>query len=109
MYEYDKYGSTGFFVIFSYNENISKDNYFDALHRQEAIDYGRKMALDSGDTKSADGMEKSYIIDLLIPEMVGKSLVENYEYRNELESVIIDSQDIANTIFSIVNNLEETM
>lgn len=85
------------------------NNYFDALHRQEAIDYGRKMALDSGDTKSADGMEKSYIIDLLIPEMVGKSLVENYEYRNELESVIIDSQDIANTIFSIVNNLEETM
>ncbi len=102
-----KQGGTGFFVVFSYNENISKDNFFDALHRQEAIDYGRKIALDSGDTKSADGMGKSYLIDVLIPEMVSRKLVANHEDRNELEGVIVDSQDIANTAFSIVNNILE--
>jgi len=101
------HGSTSLFVVFSYNEDVAKDNYFDALHRQEAIDYGRKIALDSEDTKSADGMGKSYIIDVLIPEMVGKEPAAEREDRNKLEGAIVDSQDIANTALSIVNNISE--
>lgn len=50
------HGGTGFFIEYNYNPNISKNNYFNALEREEAIAYGKKVAANRGDTDSIEGM-----------------------------------------------------
>lgn len=64
------HGGTGFFIEYEYNPNISSKNYFSALQRNEAIAYGKSVALNRGDTESVDGIGKYDNIEVVMPEMV---------------------------------------
>lgn len=64
------HGGTSLFVTKDYNPNICKDNYFNALHREEALEYARKKALGRGDTNSVETLGMFDDIKVLMPEMV---------------------------------------
>lgn len=86
------HGGTGFFIEYHYNSNISKNNYFNALEREQAIAYGKKVAANRGDTNSIEGMGEYDIIEVLIPEMVKrnpqKEHGEGNSFLNSLENMI---------------------
>ena len=63
------HGSTGLFVDMGYNPNISKDSYFSALQRDEAIAYANEVATRRGDTDSL-GRFDTKNIKVYMPEMV---------------------------------------
>ncbi len=63
------HGGTSLSVSNYYNENIRKDNYFNALQREEALAYARDVATKRGDTESLGTFEVKNI-QVLIPEMV---------------------------------------
>ena len=67
------HGGTGFFIHDDYNHNISRNNYFNALEREQAIAYGKKVAANRGDTDSIEGMGEHDIIEVLMPEMVKRN------------------------------------
>lgn len=64
------HGGTSAFIENYYNSNIPASNYFNALQRKEAIEYGKQVALRRGDTESVDGMFDNIDIQVLMPEMV---------------------------------------
>lgn len=64
------HGGTFGFITYYYNGNIPARNYFNALHKDEAIAYGKEVALRRGDTKSVDGMFDGLDIEVRMPEMV---------------------------------------
>lgn len=92
------HGGTGFFVEDFYNENIPKDNYFNALQRNEAIAYGKAVAEARGDTESIASMGEYCNIEVLMPELVkvdpNKQHGEGCEYLNECEELIRASGSI---------------
>lgn len=63
------HGGTGMFIENNYNPNISKDSYFNALERDEAIAYANKVAERRGDTESIGTFGKKNI-KVYMPEMV---------------------------------------
>ena len=67
------HGGTGFFIEYHYNPNIPNINYFNALQRKEAIEYGKKVAAGRGDTDSIPGLGDHEIIEVLMPEMVKRN------------------------------------
>lgn len=67
------YGGTAFSITYHYNPNISCDNYFSALERKNAINYGKNIAIKMGDTNSVDEIGKYDIIEVLMPEMVKRN------------------------------------
>lgn len=89
------HGGTGFFIEYFYNENISRNNYFNALEREQAIAYGKKVAANRGDTDSIDGMGEHDIIEVLMPEMVkrnpGKEHGDGDPFINSMEDIISGS------------------
>lgn len=89
------HGGTGFFIEYGYNPNISKKNYFNALQRDEAIAYGKSVALGRGDTESVDRLGKYDNIEVIMPEMVkvnpNKQHGNGCEFMNMMESVISNS------------------
>ncbi len=93
------HGGTGFFIEYEYNHNIPNDNYFSALQREEAIAYGKAVALARGDTESIDGMGDDSVIDVLMPEMVKvnpkRQCGTGGEFMNVMESVIRNSSSQA--------------
>ncbi len=93
------HGGTGFFIEYEYNHNISYKNYFSALQRDEAIAYGKSVALARGDTESIDGMGDDDVIDVLMPEMVkvkpNKQHGNGDEFMNTMENVIKNSDSQA--------------
>lgn len=86
------HGGTGFFIEYHYNSNISNKNYFNALEREKAIAYGKKVAANRGDTISIEGMGEHDIIEVLIPEMVHRNPQKDHgegdAFLNSLESMI---------------------
>lgn len=56
------HGGTSLMIDYWYNSNISHHNYFNALHRKEAIEAAKKTAINRGDTESVDRIGKSYNI-----------------------------------------------
>lgn len=92
------HGGTGFFIEYFYNDNISAQNYFNALQREEAIAYGKKVALGRGDDKSVDGMGDHDIIEVKMPEMVKRCPQKDHgdgdPFLNGLESIISQSNSI---------------
>lgn len=64
------HGSTNMFIEYGYNPNISKDCYFNALQREEAIAFGKHVAEERGDTESIDRIGKNIDIKVFMPEMV---------------------------------------
>lgn len=89
------HGGTGFFIEYGYNTNISSKNYFSALQRDEAIAYGKSVALGRGDTESVDRLGKYDNIEVIMPEMVkvnpNKQHGNGCEFMNMMESVISNS------------------
>jgi hypothetical protein len=64
------HGSTSIMIDNRYNSNISKDSYFNALQREEAIKFTKERAIRRGDTNSINRIGESYNIEVLIPEAV---------------------------------------
>lgn len=93
------HGGTGFFIEQYYNLNISSKNYFNALQREEAIAYGKKVALGRGDDKSVDGMGEHDIIEVKMPEMVKRRPNSDHgdgdPFLNQLENIITNSDSVA--------------
>lgn len=91
------HGGTSLFIEYEYNSNISKKNYFSALQRDEAIAYGKSVALGRGDTESVDGIGIDDMIEVVIPKMVkvrpNKQHGNGCEFMNMMESVISNSSN----------------
>lgn len=89
------HGGTGFFIEYHYNSNISSKNYFNALQRDEAIAYGKSIAIGRGDTESVEDMGSHDIIEVVIPKMVkvnpNRQHGNGCEFMNMMESVISNS------------------
>lgn len=64
----NNHGGTGFFIEYGYS-NIMKNN-FNALQRDDAIDYGKAIAVGRGDTNSVNLIGKYSNIEVIMPEMV---------------------------------------
>lgn len=65
------HGGTSLSIDTHYNENISWERYFNALHRDDAINEAVRIAKARGDTDSVDFLKNpTYRIDVLIPEAV---------------------------------------
>lgn len=62
------HGGTAMFIENFYNPNISKNNYFNALQREEAIAYATTVATRRGDTESL-GKFDDINIQVFMPEM----------------------------------------
>lgn len=92
------HGGTGFFIEYGYNSNISNKNYFNALQRNEAIAYGKSVAIGRGDTESVDGIGKYDNIEVIMPEMVKlnpkKDHGEGNAFFNNIEDIIQNSSDV---------------
>lgn len=86
------HGGTGFFIEYHYNPNISKNNYFNALEREKAIAYGKKVAANRGDTDSIEGIGKYDMIEVLMPDMVTKNPQKEHgdgdSFMNSVEEMI---------------------
>lgn len=63
------HGGTGMFIETFYNPNVSKDRYFTALQRDEAIACANEIATMRGDTKDV-GTFGDINIEVYMPEMV---------------------------------------
>lgn len=84
----NNHGGTGFFIETSYNPNLPKKNYFNALQYNDAVEYGQKVAYERGDTDSISIIgkmgEEKIIIDVKLPEMVKIPFTRNYIERYRL-------------------------
>lgn len=86
------HGGTALMLDYGYNPNISRNCYFNALQRDEAIKSAKETAIRRGDTESIDDIGKHYNIHVLDKSMVrlcpdkehgnGNSLI------NELEAIV---------------------
>ena len=89
------HGGTCMFIENFYNPNISSDNYFNALQREEAIVYGKTVAARRGDTKYIDRIGKHENIEVIMPELVKANPKKEHgkgnEFHNMMESVIENS------------------
>lgn len=63
------HGVTAMFIENFYNPNISKNNYFNALQREEAIAYATAVATRRGDTESL-GKFDAINIQVFMPELI---------------------------------------
>lgn len=63
------HGGTSMFIEYHYNENIRKENYFNALQREEAIAYANEVAARRGDTDDI-GKFGDINIQVLMPELI---------------------------------------
>lgn len=92
------HGGTGFFIEYGYNPNIPNTNYFNALQRDEAIAYGKSVALGRGDTESVDRLGKYDNIEVVMPEMVkvnpNKQHGNGCEFMNMMENIISNSSSL---------------
>ena len=91
------HGGTSMFIESFYNPNISSDNYFNALQRDEAIAYGKSIAARRGDTESIDSIGKYIDIEVIMPEMVKANPKKEHgkgnPFLNDMEEVISGSPD----------------
>lgn len=89
------HGSTNLFIDYHYNPNISSKNYFNALQRDEAIAYGKYIAMNRSDTESIDRIGEYDNIEVLMPKTVkvnpNKQLGNGCEFMNMMENIISNS------------------
>ena len=85
------HGGTGLSIEQHYNPNIGKRNYFNALHRQDAIDYANEVAKRRGDTKDIGRFGNHEDIIALMPEAVTRQPEKDHgdgdPFLNSLEAI----------------------
>lgn len=85
------HGGTGLFVENSYNSNIHKKRYFNALQRETVIKEANRIASNRGDTNDVGKFEESCNIKVLIPEAVKCNPQlehgEGDDFINQLEAI----------------------
>ena len=64
------HGGTSMFVEQWYNPNISKDRYFNALEREQAVELAKNIATSRGDTDDLPRIGTTCNIEVLIPDAV---------------------------------------
>lgn len=99
-------GGTGFFVENFYNCNIGNNNYFNAMEREEAIEYGKRIALGRGDTESVDYIGERCNIEVLIPEAVQCNPQQEHgdgcSFINDAESIIRSAECTVEAGFDVM-------
>ena len=97
------HGGTGFLIDNCYNPNISSKNYFNALEREQAITYGKQVALNRGDTDSVKKIGEFSNIEVLMPEMVRRNPEREHgdgdPFINSLESMIEKTESSTEAAF----------
>lgn len=90
----NNHGGTGFFILYihKYDDDIGYENYFNALQREQSIAYGKKVAIERGDTEFVANIGKYDNIEVLMPEMVRKDPQEKYEEKriNKIKKEIMN-------------------
>ena len=66
----NNHGGTGFFIEYERTPYTRENGRFNALQREDAINYGKRIAFERGDTDFVDGIGSHDIIEVLMPEMV---------------------------------------
>ena len=64
------HGGTSMFVEYCYNSNISKNRYFNALDREQAVELAKNIATSRGDTDDLPRIGTTCNIEVLIPDAV---------------------------------------
>lgn len=86
------HGGTSLFIAEYYNSNIGKDRYFNAMQREEAIAYGKYVAMRRGDTRDVDRIGQREWIDVMMPEMVKVNPNRQHgngdAFQNDMENLI---------------------
>lgn len=86
------HGGTSMFIEDYYNPNISKDAYFCALEKEEAVAYANRIAEARGDTNDVGKFGKDIDIKVLMPECVHcnpkKEHGDGDPFMNSMESLI---------------------
>lgn len=105
------HGGTGFFIEYHYNPNIPNINYFNALQRKEAIEYGKKVAAGRGDTDSIPGLGDHEIIEVLMPEMVKRNPQKDHgggnPFLNDVERLITATDSAAEAELALIAMMVE--
>ena len=86
------HGGTGMFIDEYYNPNISKEAYFSALEKEEAVAYANRVAEARGDTNDVGKFGKNIDIKVLMPECVHcdpkKEHGDGDPFMNSMEQII---------------------
>jgi len=89
------HGGTSMFIEHFYNENISKNNYFNALQREEAISYANAVAKRRGDSNDVGRFGEVRNIQVLMPEIIRcnpqKEHGEGNPFLNSIEDMVQSS------------------
>jgi len=89
------HGGTCMFIEHFYNENISKNNYFNALQREEAISYANAVAKRRGDSNDVGRFGEVRNIQVLMPEIIRcnpqKEHGEGNPFLNSIEDMVQSS------------------
>lgn len=75
------HGGTALFIDYLNKENTKRFYYFNALHKKEAVEYVKNIALQRGDTESVESIGEDREIEVLIPEMVKLKLTNIKDWK----------------------------
>ena len=96
------HGGTGFFIDWYYNPNISKDNYFNALEYEKAVNYAINVAARRGDTNDVARFSEyiknnTYKIEVYDETLVTRNPQAEHgagdSFLNSIESIVEASND----------------
>ena len=74
------HGGTGLLKTTYYNENISKDSYFNAFQYEDAKKFALSLAINRGDTDYIESIKNRSPIEILIPEAVKLNIKKSKEF-----------------------------
>ena len=101
------HGGTALLLEEYYNGNVGPDRYFNALQKEQAIEYANTIAERRGDTNNIGKFGKDNYIDVLMPEMVKRNPAVDHKdggnkFMNRLESIIEDSDDVTTAEIGVI-------
>ena len=86
------HGGTSMFIECCYNPNVPASNYFNALHKEDAVSYANKVAEERGDTDDIGKFGKDIDIKVLLPECVKRDPEKEHgdgdPFLNTMEKII---------------------
>lgn len=93
------HGGTGMFIENHYNPNIPATHYFNALHRDEAINAAVAAALLRGDDKSVESILSTEVIEVLMPECVKRNPMKDHGDGDPFQNKLNAITEIADSAF----------